>query len=109
MAAFLRRARAMPATMAAGPVSPPMASIAMRVLASTAKRLSPRSGLGRGDFAAIVVATGRAEVVRQAKLAAIRAFLEIGRRQRVMAAAHVPLGRRSFSLRDSHCGTCLVK
>jgi hypothetical protein len=22
-----------------------------------------------------------------------------------MAAAHVPLGRRSFSLRDSHCGT----
>jgi hypothetical protein len=22
-----------------------------------------------------------------------------------MAAAHIPLGRRSFSLRDSHCGT----
>ena len=33
---FLRRARAIPATMAAGPVSPPMASMAMRGLASTA-------------------------------------------------------------------------
>src|SRR5205085_6198071 len=27
------------------------------------------------------------------------------RSQRVMAAAHVPFGRRSFSLGDSHCGT----
>jgi hypothetical protein len=47
----------------------------------------------------------RAHVVRQLKLSAIRAFLELGRRQRMMAAAHVPLRRRGFSLRDSHCGT----
>jgi hypothetical protein len=44
--------------------------------------------------------------VRQAKLAAIRAFLEVGRLQRMMAAAHVALRRRSFSFRDGHPGTC---
>jgi hypothetical protein len=43
--------------------------------------------------------------VRQLELAAVRAFLELGSLQRMMAAAHVPLGRRGFSLRDSHCGT----
>jgi hypothetical protein len=44
-------------------------------------------------------------IVWQLELAAVRAFLELGRRQRMVAAAHVPLGRRSFSLWDSHCGT----
>jgi hypothetical protein len=63
------------------------------------------SGLGRDDFAAVIVAASRAQIVRQLQFAAIRAFLELGQRQRVMAAAHVPLGRRGFSLRDSHCGT----
>jgi uncharacterized membrane protein YecN with MAPEG domain len=43
--------------------------------------------------------------VRKLELTAVRAFLKLGRRQRMMAAAHVPLGRRSFSLGDSHCGT----
>jgi hypothetical protein len=43
----------------------------------------------------------------QLQLAAVRAFLEAGRRQRMMAAAHVALGRRCFSLGDGHCGTCL--
>jgi hypothetical protein len=62
-------------------------------------------GLGRDDFAAIIVAAGRAHVVRQLEFAAVRAFLELGGLQRMMAAAHVPLGRRGFSLRDSHCGT----
>jgi hypothetical protein len=43
--------------------------------------------------------------VRQLEFAAIGAFLELGRLQRMVAAAHVPLGRRGFSLGDSHCGT----
>jgi hypothetical protein len=51
------------------------------------------------------MAASRAHVVRELEFAAIRAFLELGRRQRVVAATHVPLGRRGFSLRDSHCGT----
>jgi hypothetical protein len=62
-------------------------------------------GLGRNDFAAIIVAASRAHVVRQLEFAAVRAFLELGRSQRMVTAAHVPLGRRGFSLRDSHCGT----
>ena len=66
-----------------------------------------RSGLGRDDLAAVIVAAGRAQVVRQLQLAAIRAFLEARRLQRMMAAAHVALRRRSFSLGDGHCGTCL--
>src|SRR5437764_7759364 len=51
------------------------------------------------------MAASRAHVVRQLQFAAIGAFLELGRRQRMVAAAHVPLGRRGFSLGDSHCGT----
>jgi hypothetical protein len=51
------------------------------------------------------MAASLAQVVRQLQFAAIRALLELGRGQRMMAATHVPLGRRGFSLRDSHCGT----
>jgi hypothetical protein len=51
------------------------------------------------------MAASRAHVVRQLQFAAVRTFLKLGGLQRVMAAAHVPLGRRSFSLWDSHCGT----
>jgi hypothetical protein len=53
------------------------------------------------------MAARRAHVVRQLEFATVRAFLELGGLQRMMAAAHVPLRRRgfSFSLRDSHCGT----
>jgi hypothetical protein len=43
--------------------------------------------------------------VWQLEFAAVRAFLELGGLQRMMAAAHVPLRRRGFSLWDSHCGT----
>jgi hypothetical protein len=56
------------------------------------------------------MAASRAQIVRQLQLAAIGAFLERLGRQRMMAAAHIPLGGRGFSLGDSHCGTfeCLV-
>src|SRR5436190_11253838 len=100
-----RRARAAPASIAAGPPSPPMASIAMRGPSTIARPYC--LGLGRDDFAAVVVSAGGAHVVRELELAAVRAFLKLGRRQRVMAAAHVPLRRRGFSLWDSHCGTPL--
>jgi hypothetical protein len=53
------------------------------------------------------MAARRAHVVRQLQFAAVRAFLELLCFQRMMAAAHIALRRRSFSLGDSHCGTCL--
>jgi len=71
-------------------------------LATIAPLLRGRSGLGRDDLAAVIVAAGVAEVVRALELTAVRALLERRRGQRVMAAAHVPLGGRRFSLRDSH-------
>jgi hypothetical protein len=49
-----------------------------------------------------------AQVVRQFELAAIRAFLEGFGAQRVVAAAHIPPGRRCFSLGDCHLGTCSI-
>src|SRR5438270_2550865 len=100
----LRSARAAPAIIAAGPASPPMASIAIRGPAAMVRPVFA-SALGRDDFAAVIVAAGRAHVVRQLQFAAIGAFLERGGLQPMMAAAHVPLRRRGFSLRDSHCGT----
>src|SRR5574338_335946 len=98
-----RSARAAPATIAAGPPSPPIASIAMHgpSLIWAGRDL----GFGRDDFAAVIMTACLAHVVRQLQLAAVRAFLELGGLQSMMAAAHVPLGRRGFSLRDSHCGT----
>jgi hypothetical protein len=51
------------------------------------------------------VTASLAKVVRQLQLTAVGAFLERRGLQRMMAAAHVPLGRRSFSFRDSHSGT----
>jgi hypothetical protein len=51
------------------------------------------------------MAACRAHIVRQLELAAIGALLEARGRQRMMAAAHIPLRRRGFSLGDSHCGT----
>ncbi len=54
------------------------------------------------------MAAGGAQIVRQAKLAAIRAFLIVDRLQGIMAATHVALRRRSFSLGDGHPGTCSV-
>src|SRR5690348_7897553 len=85
-----------------------MASMAMRGPPLMARGLG--LSLGRDDFAAVIVAASRAQIVRKLQFAAVRAFLERRGLQRVMAAAHVPLGRRGFSLGDSHCGTfeCLV-
>src|SRR5687768_8126511 len=94
--------------MAAGPLSPPMASMAMRgPVAMAVRPRALRSGFLRlDDFAAVIMAARLAEVVRQLQLAAVRAFLERRRLQRVMAAAHVALRRRCFSFRNSHFGTC---
>src|SRR3954468_12472499 len=88
-------ARDAPEIIAAGPVSPPMASMAIR--GPPLMGLDASLGLSRDDFAAVVVATRRAHVVRQLQFAAIGAFLELRGLQRMVAAAHVPLGRRSFS------------
>src|SRR5436190_18940903 len=99
----------MPATITAGPISPPMASTAMRGLTSIRGAPCPRcrSGLGRNDLAAVIVAAGRAEIVRKLELTAVGALLEARRSQRVMAAAHIALRGRRFSLRDGHLGSSL--
>jgi hypothetical protein len=49
-----------------------------------------------------------AQIVRPLEFAAIRAFLERFDAQRMMAAAHVPPGRRGFSFGDGHLGTCSI-
>ena len=55
-----------------------------RGLRPSASAPAPRcSGLGRDDLAAVIVAAGGAQVVRQLELAAVRAFLEARR-----ASAH---------------------
>src|SRR5690606_23532474 len=64
------------------------------------------SGADGDDFASVIVAAGRAQIVGALQLATVRAFLESLDGQLVMAAAHAALGRRCFSLRDSHAGTC---
>src|SRR5690606_14213032 len=50
-----------------------------------------------------------AQVVRALQFAAIRALVERLDLERVVRTAHAPAGRRSFSLRDSHRGTCSLK
>src|SRR6478672_10422936 len=92
-----------PEIIAVGPLSPPIASMAMRE--PPVMRAALGLSLGRDDFAAVIMTASRAQIVRQLQFAAVRAFLERGGLQRMVAAAHVPLGRRFFSLRDSHCGT----
>src|SRR5205085_4807268 len=62
--------------------------------------------LGLEDFTPLIMTAARAEVVREAELAAIRAFLIPDRLQRIVAAAHIALGGRGFSLGDGHRGTC---
>jgi hypothetical protein len=46
-------------------------------------------------------------VVRALQLTAIGAFLERFNRKRMMAAAHIALGRAGFSLWNGHYETCL--
>src|SRR4051812_26236780 len=99
--------------MVAGPWSPPIASMAIRGPLPTYRfslcRPAPVLRLDGPDFTPVIMAAGGAEVMRQPELAAIRAFLIIGRLQRVVAAAHVALRRRGFSLGDGHPGTCSNK
>src|SRR3954451_2355727 len=99
--------------MVAGPWSPPIASMAIRGPLPTYRfslcRPAPVLRLDGPDFTPVIMAAGGAEVVRKPELAAIRAFLVVDRLQRVMAAAHVALRRRGFSLGDSHPGTCSNK
>jgi hypothetical protein len=66
-------------------------------------------GFNRNDFTAVVVAAGRAQVVRTLQFAAISTFMECIDLQRVMAAAHAPAGGSRLSFRDSHFGTCSCK
>ena len=104
-----RKARAAPATITSGPTSPPIASIAIRgPLPTYAVSRKPfvTLSLDRPDFTPVIVAAGGAKIVREMELAAILAFLVVDRLQRMMAAAHVALRRRSFSLGDGHPGTC---
>ena len=72
-----------------------------------------RSGLGcvfvqldlvdhRYDFAVCVVAAGRADVMRALQLTAVRAFVRIRCRKRIVRAAVVAARLRYFVLLDSH-------
>jgi len=54
------------------------------------------------------MAASVAHMVRTLQFAAIRAFLKGFDLQRIMATTHAALGRRSFSLGDSHLGTCSI-
>ena len=67
-------------------------------------------GLGlepdRNDLATVVMTAGLAQVVRALQFTTVRAFVECGRRQRVVAAAHAPARGGRFSFGDSHVGTC---
>jgi hypothetical protein len=54
------------------------------------------------------MAARRAHMVRTLQFTAVRAFLKGFYLQRIMAATHAALGRRSFSLGDSHLGTCSI-
>src|SRR3546814_19559924 len=51
------------------------------------------------------MAAGSAQIVRALEFAAIRAFLERVRRQRIVRTTHTALRRRGFSLGDGHFGT----
>src|SRR3546814_20973953 len=51
------------------------------------------------------MAAGSAQIVRALEFAAIRAFLERVRRQRIVRTTHTALRGRGFSLGDGHFGT----
>ena len=54
------------------------------------------------NFAAIIKAAGRADVVRQLEFAAIGAFLWQNGDQRMVAAPHVAPRRRGFAFWNGH-------
>ncbi|KFG90189.1 hypothetical protein BV98_001992 [Sphingobium herbicidovorans NBRC 16415] len=67
------------------------------------------SGPDGNDFAAIIVATSVAQIVRTLQFTAVGTFLECFDAQRIVAAAHTAAGRGSFPLGDSHVGTLFHK
>src|SRR5256885_15861183 len=101
-----KRSRAIeaPRTTIPGAPSPPMASRATvmrwdKGFEASGKR-SSWSGLGRDDFAAVVVSAGAANMVRPLALAAIRALDHRCRLQRMVRAAHIATRFRGFLLRN---------
>ena len=66
-------------------------------------RTAPFSALAGGDhFAAVIEAAMAADVMRALQFAAVRALRVRFGRQRLVAAAHAPPGRRGLSLRYCH-------
>jgi hypothetical protein len=59
------------------------------------------------NFTAVIVAASGAQIVRALQFSTIGAFLKGFDSERIVAAAHVALGRRGFSLWNGHLGTCL--
>ena len=83
------RAASAPATISAGPRSPPIASTAMRVTALRGVEAE------RLDLAALVRAAGRADVVRPLRLPALRADVHA---RRLIACVARRLSRRDFEV-----------
>jgi hypothetical protein len=63
---------------------------------------------GGNHFTRVIMPARWADVVRALQLAAVVAFLGVASNQRIMRAAHVPLGTGDSVLRDSHVTTFLV-
>jgi hypothetical protein len=100
-------AKAAPAIITGTPSSPPIASMAIRGFIDTS--YSPVKGLGDcHHFAAIIMTTSIAQMVRTLQFTTIGAFLIRSNFERIMAAAHAALRRRCFSFGDSHFGTCSI-
>src|SRR5690349_18444708 len=105
-----------PFTTISGARSPPIASSAIVTMPLTgaALPLGDRSSsrrFGRHHFPAVVIAAGRAQMMRPLQLAAIRALAVSRDRQGVVRAPHVAARRRGLFLRDGHrrlVGCCKV-
>src|SRR5581483_457166 len=96
-----------PFTTISGARSPPMASSATTRRSLTSSPPVVRDGSrrlcrARHHLAAIVMAAGRAEVMRALHFAAIRAFDIARRLQRMVRTAHVAAGFGDFLLRNYH-------
>ncbi|OJU16886.1 MAG: hypothetical protein BGN95_06370 [Sphingomonas sp. 66-10] len=65
------------------------------------------SALDGNDFASVIMAACRAQIVRTLQFATVRAFLKRLDRERIVRATHAAAGRRSFSLGDGHRGTLI--
>src|SRR4051794_4985011 len=90
------RASSAPATISAGPRSPPIASTAMRITGLRGVEAE------RLDLAALVRAAGAAEAMGPLRLAAARADVDLRRADRMRRAALVAARLRGFPLRNGH-------